>query len=147
VTTDSIQEALKKSGAPDYMVLIITEVTSAKDAIRAMQSELSSRALDLKHREQNLEDREDAFVKAAKDMTEFANRIYGPTSELTQIHSKLAAMEAAATNRDSRYASQYSEISSNQTRLKDWTEQRFRELDDRVKDAENAIADLQKKSA
>lgn len=86
-----ILDALKQAGAPDYMVIIITEIVGAKDAIREAQSAISVRTLDQQQQAQLLDERYAAFLKAAKDMTDFANRLYGPESELSQVNEKLAA--------------------------------------------------------
>ncbi len=89
MSEQSIQEALKQAGAPDYMVLIITKIVSAEDAIREMQASLSRRSVELSQREQVHEEQQEAFVKAVKDMNEFTNRIFGPESELAKINSEI----------------------------------------------------------
>lgn len=146
-----LSAALKAAGAPDYMVLIITEVTGAKNEIRAMMAELNTRAVDVKQREeavsereQVLQDQQAAFVNAAGDMKEFVGRIYGPDSELTKINQKLGGIESAGAARDRRYVDRFQAIDENQARLKDSLDHRFKEVGDRVVKLENRVAALEK---
>jgi len=133
------------------MVLIIKKIMGAEDAIREMMAELSSRAVDLNQREQLIEDRErlfedrqQAFLGAAHGMKEFANRIYGPDSELSKINQKLGGIEAAGIARDKRYADRFQDIDDNQTRLKDWAVENFNKVDDRFAKIEHRVANLEK---
>jgi uncharacterized protein (DUF3084 family) len=146
-----IHEALKAAGAPDYMVLIISKIMGAEDAVREMMAELSARAVDLnkrelliENREQLLEDRQQAFLNAAKDMKDFAARLYGPDSELSKINQKLGGIEAAGTNRDARYAERFRVIDENQTRLKDWATEKFGMVDERFEKIELRVSKLEK---
>lgn len=146
-----ISAALKAAGAPDYMVLIITEVVGAKDEIRAMMAELNTRSVDVRQREdavlqreEVLRDQQQAFVSAAEDMKAFANRIYGPDSELTKINQKLGGIESAGAIRDRRYADRFQTIDENQTRMRDDFESRIRVVSDRVGVLEIKVANLEK---
>ena len=148
----SIDEALKAAGAPDYMVLIIQKIMGAEDAVREMMAELSSRSVDIHRREEILESREvlfeerrQAFIHAAEDMKRFANRLYGPESELSQINRKLGAIDMAATNRDKRYAERFALIDENQTRLKDSMEERFKGVDAKIVRIEERVSELERK--
>lgn len=98
----SIQDALRQAGAPDYMVLIITKIVSAEDAIREMQATLSSESVSQRQSQQVLDERQAAFLKAAQDMTDFANRLYGPESELSKVNQKLETLESTASTRDNQ---------------------------------------------
>lgn len=147
----AILNALKAAGAPDYMVLIITEVVGTKDEIRAMMAELNTRSVDVRQREQVVAEREQvlkeqqqAFMDAAKDMKEFANRIYGPDSELTKINAKLGALEAAGHNRENRYAERFRVIDENQTRLKDSFESKINAVNERVDKLTERVDRLEK---
>lgn len=141
---EDIREALKKAGAPDYMVLIISKIMGAEDANREMLAALNARTVELNQRERIIEDREQAVINAAKDMRQFAEQLYGPSSELTKINAKLGAIESAGVNRDHRYASQFQAINENQTRLKDFCEGKFREIDKRFMDLEGRVTVLEK---
>lgn len=157
---EDIHDALKAAGAPDYMVLIITKIMGAEDANREMLAALNTRTVELNQRERSLEgreqavldaarvitEREQAVVNAAKDMKEFASRLYGPDSELTKINQKLGAIESAGANRDQRYAERFRVIDENQTRLKDFVESKFREINDRFTVLEGRVLALEKAS-
>jgi len=112
VSESSIEEALRQAGAPDYMVLIITKIVSAEDAIREMQASLSKRSVELHQNEEMFAERQAAFVAAAKDMTDFANRLYGPGSELSQINHKLDSIELANVNRYNALAARVADLES-----------------------------------
>lgn len=146
-----IDAALKAAGAPDYMVLIITKIMGAEDAIREMMAKLSAEAVEIKQRRQEVEnaeqilaERQEAFVSAAKDMNGFANRIYGPDSELTKINQRLAGIEASGIARDKRYADRFQAIDDNQTRFRDSIDERFREVRDRFVVLEGRVDKLEK---
>lgn len=146
-----ISAALKAAGAPDYMLLIITEVVGAKDEIRAMMAALNARSVDVRQREdavlqreELLRDQQQAFVSAAEDMKAFANRIYGPDSELTKINQKLGGIETAGATRDRRYADRFQAIDENQTRMRDDFETKIRVVSDRVDQLEHRVANLEK---
>jgi len=124
-----ISAALKASGAPDYMVLIISKIMGAEDAIREMSAKLSAEAVEIKHRQQAVEsaelalaERQAAFVQAAEDMKDFANRIYGPDSELTKINQRLDSIESAGLSRDQRHAGRLQVF---ETRLKGSVDRRL----------------------
>jgi c-di-GMP-binding flagellar brake protein YcgR len=149
-----IHEALKAAGAPDYMVLIISKIMGAEDAVREMMAALSARSVELHQREQVLEhgeqmlaDRQQAFVDAANDMKAFATKIYGPDSELTKINAKLGAIESAGMNRDQRYALRFQAIDENQTRLKDWATDEFQKMGTRFEKLEDRVTVLESKKA
>lgn len=134
-----INAALKAAGAPDYMVLIISKIMGAEDANREMMAMLSAQAVDLNQREvliqnheQVIREREQAFVDAARDMMDFANRLYGPDSELTKINQKLEAIESAGQQRDKRYTDRFESIDSSHASLRTWAKDRFQEIEDRV---------------
>ena len=148
----SIDEALKAAGAPDYMVLIIQKIMGAEDAVREMMAELSSRSVDIHRREEILETREvlfeerrQAFIHAVEDMKRFANRLYGPDSELSQINQKLGAIDMAGTNRDKRYADRFTAIDENQTRFKDSMEDRFKGVDAEIVKIAERVTELERK--
>ena len=147
----TILDALKVAGAPDYMVLIITEVVGAKDEIRAVMAELNTRAIDVRQREdavqqreQVLQDQQQAFMSAVEDLKTFVNRIYGPDSELTKINQRLGGIEAAGATRDRRYAERFEAIDANQTRLRDDFEQKFKLISDRFIRLEGRVENLEK---
>lgn len=134
-----VHDALKAAGAPDYMVLIISKIMGAEDAVREMMAKLNEQAVDLKQREQAMQnheqmlhEREKAFVDASRDMMDFANRLYGPDSELTKINAKLESIETAGATRDKRYTERFRDVDSNHSSFKDWVKERFQEVENRV---------------
>jgi peptidoglycan hydrolase CwlO-like protein len=143
---------------PDYMLEAIANVSDARhdilDALKAINrinADLVKFNTDLRDREQLIKDREDSVVNTASDLSAFANKIYGPDSELTKILSKLTVAEVAATNREARHARQYEELSENQTRLKDWVVREMGNLEskfsDRFKRVEERLTEIERKSA
>ena len=148
----SIDEALKAAGVPDYMVLVINKIMGAEDAIREMMAALSARSVDIHHREQVLESREvlfeerqKAFGHAVEDMKQFASRLYGPDSELSKINQKLGAIEMAGANRDRRYADRFTALDENMTRFKDSVDERFKEAGARFVKIEERVTELERK--
>lgn len=146
-----IHAALKTAGAPDYMVLLITEMSGTKDEIRAVMAELNTRASDVKQREdavqqreQVLQDQQQAFMSAVEDLKAFVNRIYGPDSELTKINQKLGGLESAGATRDRRYADRFQAIDENLTRMRDDFSSRIKEVNDRVGKLEVRVERLEK---
>ena len=75
------------------MVVAIDTVLGARDDIRAMMAQLNAKSVDLHEKQQMMEDREESFMKAVHDLQEFANRFYGPDSELAQFQSKITRIE------------------------------------------------------
>ncbi len=152
--TQDVHEALKAAGAPDYMVLIISKIMGAEDAVREMMAALSARSVELHQREQAIENREQmleerqlAFVSAANDMKAFAARIYGPDSELTKINSKLGSLEMSGANRDSRYAERFRIIDENQALFRQSIDEKFAEVHTRYAQLENRVTVLENKKA
>lgn len=86
-----------RTQAPDYMVAAIDSICDARDDIRAMHAELSSHKQSLSEREERisdreavLEDKERSLLAAVTDMKEFANKIYGPDSEMEKLRGEVA---------------------------------------------------------
>ena len=115
---------------PDYMVAAIDSICEARDEIRAMQAELSKGQQELNNKEQIIGDRERSLLNAIDDMREFANRIYGPDSELTKINTKLGSIESASAARE--------------TAIKDSFTRRFEQVETRVRQLEDRVGDLEK---
>jgi hypothetical protein len=109
-----------------------------------MMAALNTRAVELNHRERMLEDRQQAFVNAAMDMKAFAERIYGPDSELTKINQKLGGIEASGTARDKRYADRFQVIDENQTRFKDSVDERFKQVHSDLTKLSDRVTNLEK---
>lgn len=134
---------------PDWMGEVVVRITVAKDAATKLLAKLDERqqAQDRRdelqeQRDQKLRDREDALLRAVEDMKQFANRIYGPDSELTKIHQKLGALESAGIARDKRYADRFETIDANQTRIKDDMERRVTKLEESKLQTEKSLQDL-----
>lgn len=133
-----------RTQVPDFMIAAIDNICDTRDEIRKVHEALTLRTMELNDREQMIRDREKAIVDAAADMKAFANRIYGPDSELTKINQKLGGIEAASVTRDARYARQFQEISDNQTRMKDSFVNRFEQVESRVRRLEERTDSLEK---
>lgn len=132
---------------PPYLVEVIAQVSDAKDEILKAMTLINERTADLRNREQLLLAREESFVNAAADLKEFANRVYGPDSELTKIHAKLASAEMAATNREARNARLYEQLTETQSGLRTWVVEQLRLRDTRMDGFEKRLHVLEQKSA
>ena len=102
--------------APDFMVAAIEQVVGARDDIREMLGRLNEREANLTQREQVVGERENAITKAADDMKQFANQIYGPDSELAKVNLRLEELPSIKGRLDS-HDRDLSELKSRVTTL------------------------------
>lgn len=78
--------------APDYLVEAIVTICEARDENRELLNRINQREAELSGREQIFKDQMQSFTAAVNDMREFANRLYGPESELSKINKRLAEL-------------------------------------------------------
>lgn len=93
----SVRDEPWVKNAPDYMVEVVVQITEARDDCRKMMELLNAREARLAERELINADRESAVVQAAADIRSFANQVYGPDSELSQIKGTVIKLEERVT--------------------------------------------------
>ncbi len=135
---------------PDYMGEVVVLLTEQKELAQEMMVKLDAREERLDAREAELSslavvlgDRGDALLNAVNDMKSFANKLYGPESELTRIHQKLASIEQSNTDRHTEHARQLETFETNQARFRAWVNGKFEEMDGRLTDLNRRLVELE----
>jgi len=75
--------------APDYMVEAIAAIVETRDDCRQLLGELNARDAEHRSRVRLLEEQRAAFQAAVADLKEYADKLYGPDSEVTALHKAL----------------------------------------------------------
>lgn len=135
---------------PEYMGEVVVLITDAKDAAQALMAKLDDREGRLDNREAELsnlavvlDDRGTALLLAVDDMKAFANKLYGPESELTRIHQKLASIEKSNTDRHTEHTRQLEAFEANQARFREWVNGKLEDVDGRLTDFNRRLTELE----
>ena len=146
----SVREEDWFKNVPEYMGEIVVRITEAKDAAQDLMVKLDEREGRLDNREAELsnlatvlDDRGNALLSAVSDMKAFANQLYGPESELTRIHEKLASIEKSNTDRHTDHTRQLEAFEANQSRFREWVNDKFGEIDVRLSDFNQRLLELE----
>lgn len=95
---------------PEWMGEVVVRITEARDAATSLMRELSARDDAITNREDIAAEKEQALASAISNVTDFANKLYGPESAIAQINSKLDSIERRITDDRSKMDERFTGI-------------------------------------
>lgn len=139
---ENIRDAAWLKNAPEWVGEVVAQLTENRQSNAAMLERL----LD---RENELQVRESALIKAIEDLKQFANSLYGPESAFAQLNAKLDGFNHALDEERRRSDGRYRELREAQDETDDHIkemersmESEFDVLRNRMKEVERVLGEM-----